>query len=174
MNASVMDLSLWNLIIAYIFVLVILGIFRTRGIHREKMILIATMRMTIQLTLMGYVFLFVFQHPNWLLSIGMLCIMMVFAIHNAIKRISFVLSKELKLLIIVSMILGYLFTALIFLFIVLSIHPWYDPQYLIPISGMIIGNAMTGIALGANRLCANMQDHRERIENALMLGGIDA
>lgn len=35
---------------------------------------------------------------------------------------------------------------------------------------MIIGNSMTGIALGANRLCANMQDHREKIENSLMLG----
>lgn len=37
-----MDLSLINLSIAYIFVLVLLIIFRARGIRRERMILIAT------------------------------------------------------------------------------------------------------------------------------------
>ena len=42
MNDSVMDLSIVNLAIAYIFVLLLLIIFRARGIRRENMILIAT------------------------------------------------------------------------------------------------------------------------------------
>ena len=47
MNNTVMDLSILNLAIAYVFVLVLLVIFKARGIRREKMILIATTRMTI-------------------------------------------------------------------------------------------------------------------------------
>ena len=64
------------------------------------------------------------------------------------------------------MAIGYLVTAVVFILFVLQVDPWFDPQF----SGMIIGNAMTGIALGANRLCTNMQDHHEEIENSLMLG----
>ena len=55
--------------------------------------------------------------------------------------------------------------------LVLQVRPLVQSAvFFIPISGMIIGNSMTGIALGANCLCANMQDHREKIENSLMLG----
>ena len=65
MNDSVMDLSIVNLAIAYIFVLLLLIIFRARGIRRENMILIATTRMTVQLTIMGYILLYVFKNPSW-------------------------------------------------------------------------------------------------------------
>ena len=32
-------------------------------------------------------------------------------------------------------------------FVVVRVHPWYAPQYVVPIAGMILGNAMTGAAL---------------------------
>ena len=73
MNNTVMDLSILNLAIAYVFVLVLLVIFKARGIRREKMILIATTRMTIQLTLMGFVLLYVCllytSHPTKITSV---------------------------------------------------------------------------------------------------------
>ena len=170
MNNSVMDLSILNLAIADVFVLVLLVIFRTRGIRREKMILIATTRMTIQLSIMGYILLYVFENPSWWLTLLMLSIMLGFAVYNATKRVRYEMNRELKRLIAFSMVIGYLCTAVLFMLLVLQVRPWFNPQYFIPISGMIIGNAMTGIALGANRLCANLQDHREKIEKSLMLG----
>lgn len=170
MNDSVMDLSIVNLAIAYIFVLLLLIIFRARGIRRENMILIATTRMTVRLTIMGYILLYVFKNPSWWLTLLMLLIMLGFAIYNAAKRVRYDMSDDVKRLMGVSMTIGYLCTAVVFMLLVLQVRPWFNPQYFIPISGMIIGNSMTGIALGANRLCANMQDHREKIENSLMLG----
>lgn len=152
MNNSVMDLSLINLSIAYIFVLVLLIIFRARGIRRERMILIATTRMTIQLTIMGYILLYVFKNPSWWLTLLMLGIMLGFAIYNAQKRVRYQMNSDLKRLMAISMTVGYLSTAVIFMLLVLQVRPWFNPQYFIPISGMIIGNSMTGIALGANRL----------------------
>ncbi|MEF9962459.1 MAG: iron export ABC transporter permease subunit FetB [Erysipelotrichaceae bacterium] len=170
MNNAVMDLSIFNLMIAYIFVLLLLVIFKTRGIHRERMILIATMRMSIQLTIMGYILMYVFKHPSWWLTLIMLSVMLSFAMYNAIKRVKIPLPKELKKIVVLSMSIGFICTVAIFMIAVLKVTPFYNPQYVIPISGMIIGNAMTGIALGANRLSSNMQDHREAIENSLMLG----
>lgn len=170
MNNTVMNLSVLQLSIAYIFVLLMLFIFKSRGIKREKEILIATTRMTLQLTLMGYVLMFVFSNPSWWLTSLMIVIMISFAIYNIIKRVKIPMSKELKHIITISIVFGALITAVFFIVVVLSVRPWFNPQYFIPISGMIIGNSMTGIALGANKLCSDMEEKRTEVENSLMLG----
>ncbi len=170
MNNSVMNLSVLQLSIAYVFVLIMLIIFKSRGIKRERQILIASTRMTIQLTIMGYILMFVFKNPSWWLTSIMIAIMISFAIYNSINRVKYQMSKELKRIISFSMTFGALLTAVFFIVIVLNVRPWFNPQYFIPISGMIIGNSMTGIALGANKLCSSFEDKRIEIENSLMLG----
>lgn len=170
MNNTVMDLSILQLSLAYIFVFIMLIIFKSRGIKREKQILIASTRMTIQLTIMGYILMFVFSNPSWWLTSLMIVIMISFAIYNAIKRVKIKMSKELKVIIAFSIAFGALLTATFFIVIVLSVRPWFNPQYFIPISGMIVGNSMTGIALGANKLCSDFEEKRVEIENSLMLG----
>lgn len=167
---AVMNLSVGQLAIAYVFVLILLIIFKSRGIRREKEILIATTRMTVQLTAMGFVLMLVFQHARWWLTVLMVAVMLGFAVYNAIKRVKIPMSRALKRLIAISMIFGALMTAAFFIIVVLQVTPWFNPQYFIPISGMIVGNCMTGIALGANKLCGDMTDKREMIENSLMLG----
>lgn len=170
MNSAVMDLPILNLAVAYVFVLLLLVIFKARGIRRERQILIAATRMTIQLTAMGYILMFVFQNPSWQLTLVMLAVMLSFAMYNAVKRVKVEMSRELKRLVCLAMAVGYTVTAAVFLLVVLGLDPWFDPQYCIPISGMIVGNSMTGIALGANKLCSGMRERRETVENSLMLG----
>ena len=51
-----------------------------------------------------------------------------------------------------------------------SYYAWYDPRYLIPLAGMIIGNSMTGASLAAERLAAEMKERRPEIETSLCLG----
>lgn len=174
MNGSVLDLPVFQLAIAYVFVLVLLLIFRRRGIRREKQILIAATRMTVQLTVMGFILMFVFQNPSWYLTLLLLAVMLSFAVYNARKRVKHLMPPALVRLMGYSMLFGYLVTGGIFLFVVLRISPWFNPQYCIPISGMIIGNAMTGISLGANKLCGEMKAQRTLIENSLMLGATPA
>jgi len=52
---GIIDLTFWQVALAYIFVLIVLIIVRIRRIGREKEILIASIRMTLQLILTGYV-----------------------------------------------------------------------------------------------------------------------
>lgn len=174
MNNSVMDLSIFQLSIAYVSVLILLVIFRSRGIRREKEILIATTRMTIQLTVMGYILMYIFSNPSWWLTSLMIVVMIGFAVFNALKRVKIPMSSRLKQITGLSLILGSLCAVLFFTLIVLQVRPWFNPQYFIPISGMIVGNSMTGISLGANRLCADMRDKRPIVENSLMLGATPA
>jgi putative ABC transport system permease protein len=96
--------------------------------------------------------------------------MEMFSIYNIIKRTKKKLSKKLKQIIALSMISGTVSCLLFFLFVVVRISPWYNPQYFIPIAGMLIGNSMTGISLGVNRLVDSMEKQKDLVEGALMLG----
>jgi putative ABC transport system permease protein len=48
--------------------------------------------------------------------------------------------------------------------------PWWEPQYVIPIAGMILGNSMTSAALAGDRLQADLFTRRDEIEARLALG----
>lgn len=160
MNNSVLDLSIQNLMLAYIFILFLILIFQWRGIKRQKQIVIASLRMTLQLAVMGYILMYVFDHPSWWLSILVVACMMAVAVFNAIKRVKGIISKELKGILCISMVAGFALTALIFVGAVLCTDPWFDPQYFIPISSMFIGNCMTGMALAANSMISSFRDKR--------------
>ncbi len=169
-TGSVIDIGFWQLASAYVFIGLLLFIVRARGINREKEIIIASVRMTIQLVLVGYLLAYVFEnnHPLW--TIIMLAIMVTFAIFNIYKRVRVPLTLRVKRIIAFAMASGTLFSLVYFLLVVLRVYPWYDSRYFIPIAGMIIGNSMTGIALGVNHLVEGIHKQWATIEGSLMLG----
>lgn len=169
MNGAV-DLSLIQVISAYIFILILLFIVRKRELNREKEIIIATTRMTVQLILTGFILTYIFKNPNILITVLIVILMEVFAINNILKRSKAKLSNELKNAIIISMLVGTLLSLIYFLLVVINIKPWFNPQYLIPLAGMIVGNSMTGISLGINKLIDGITNQKDMIECSLMLG----
>ncbi|WMM26167.1 iron export ABC transporter permease subunit FetB [Tissierella sp. MB52-C2] len=167
---SVIDLHLLQMIAAYIFVFILMIIVKLKGIPRETEILISSVRMTIQLILTGYILVYLFKNPSPLYTLLVLIAMEVFSIYNIIKRSKSKLSPKLKQIIALSMIGGTVSCLFYFLLVVIRISPWYDPQYFIPIAGMLIGNSMTGISLGVSRLVDGMHTQKNLVEGALMLG----
>ena len=163
---GIIELQIWQMIAAYVFVVVLLLVVRLKGIRREKEIFIATIRMTLQLILTGYVLVFLFENPSPVLTILFLLVMEVFAVFNIFKRVKLELSTKLKQIIALSMVIGTISCLLYFLLVVVRISPWYDPQYFIPIAGMLIGNSMTGISLGVTRLVDGMQTQKDMVEGA--------
>lgn len=169
MNSSI-DIIWWQLTAAYAFVLLLILVVRVKRIRREKEIVIATVRMTIQLIGVGYILEYVFGHSNLFFTILLVAIMLVFAVHNIIHRSKARLAPAMKRLIALSMLAGFMLSLSMFIFIVLGLTPWYEPRYVIPIAGMLIGNSMTGIALGVNTLTEGFRTKKPLIETALMLG----
>lgn len=166
---GIIELNLWQMISAYVFVVILLVIIKLKGISREKELLISSVRMTIQLILTGYILVYIFNSPSPVYTILIIAAMEAFAIYNIIKRTKSKLSKDLKIIISLSMLAGTLSCIFYFLLIVVRISPWYSPQYFIPISGMLIGNSMTGISLGLNRLVDGIKENKNLVEGALML-----
>jgi len=167
---GIIDLTVVQVALAYIFVLIVLIIVRARGIRREKEIIVSSVRMTLQLILVGYLLVYIFDNPNPFVTMGIIALMEVFAIYTVFKKFKNQLSKALKQVIAASMLMGTLSCLVYFLLVVVRISPWYDPQYFIPIAGMIVGNAMTGISLGVKSLVEGMTIQRAAVEEALILG----
>lgn len=168
--ADVMDLSFLQIAAAYIFILILIFIVRVRGIRREKEILLATVRMSLQLVLVGYLLVYLFDNPNPFYTLAIIAIMQVFAIYNVYKRTKHPLGIGMKKHIAYAMGIGILTSLFFFILVVLDVTPWYEPRYFIPIAGMIIGDSMTGVSLGVNNLISGFQSRRADIEGALMLG----
>ena len=164
------DIEFWRLISAYIFVVLVLLIFQWRGISRKLKLTVATLRMTFQLMIAGYILSYLFDNPNPYLVVLVVLLMELFAIYTIFKTIDHKMSKRLKIVIAISMFIGSLIPLIYFNYIVLNVSPWFEPRYIIPIAGMMIGNAMTGVTLGVQSLLDNMINNREKVEASLMLG----
>ncbi|MEW5920498.1 MAG: iron export ABC transporter permease subunit FetB [Bacillota bacterium] len=167
---SIVEIELWRLLAAYIFLVLLLVITWRLGVGREKEIVISAFRMTVQLIVMGYVLVSVFQVNHMFISLGIFALMEVFAIRNVYSSIKVKINVKLRRVIVFSMLLGTGIPVFFFLVLVINVNPWYEARYFIPIAGMVIGNSMTGIALGAERLINGMKAKREWVEGALMLG----
>lgn len=167
---EVLHLSIYQVALAYVFVLIVLFIVRRRKIHREKELVIASLRMTLQLVLIGYVLVFLFANPHPLLTLLIIAVMEGFAIFTVFRKFKKKLSKKLQKIIAISMLSGTLSCLAFFLLIVVRIDPWFDPRYFIPLAGMLVGNSMTGISLGVKSLLEGMTTQRNQVEQALILG----
>jgi putative ABC transport system permease protein len=168
--SEIIEIGPLRLIFAYAFVLLLLILVRGQGIAKEKEIIISTLRMTVQLILMGYVLVYIFDQSLVYITLAVFILMLFFAIRNIFARVKAPINKKLGRIIIASMVTGTLVTVFYFLLLVINLDPWYEPRYFITIAGMVIGNSMTGIALGAERLIGEMKARKALIEGALMLG----
>ena len=167
---EIIEIPIQQLALAFFYVLAVVLIVRRMGIPREMQIITAALRMTIQLVLAGYVLIYVFDSDAlWLIAL-ILFGMESFAIYNAIKRTNMELSAGIKRIIAIAIPAGTLGSLAFFLVGVVGGDAWRDPQYVIPLAGMIVGNAMTGVSLGVVRMVDGVRTQRASIETALMLG----
>jgi len=164
------DVTLIGLTAAFVFLLILLAIMRKERLGHQWEIILSSVRMTIQLILVGYILTYIFDNPNIWFSIIALLLMLSFAVVNTFQRVGDV-PADMKKIVGLAMFIGTGITIIYFIILVFKVEPWYQPQYFIPIAGMMIGNSMTGITLGIDGLLTGMKGNRSVIENALMLGG---
>nr|WP_106781454.1 iron export ABC transporter permease subunit FetB [Lysinibacillus timonensis] len=155
-----------SLTLTLLFVLIPLILSKTLNLGLEKDTVIATVRSIIQLLAVGYVLKFVFDSNSVIYIFLMITLMIIAATLNARKK-----GKRIKGItwkIAVTLITVEIVTQSILLG--LQIVP-ATAQYIIPISGMLIGNSMVLSILFLNRFTAEIESNEEAIELILSLGG---
>lgn len=138
----------------------------------EKELLLASVRTVTQLVLVGLVLDWVFAVRSWPLVL-LFCLAMIVAATVAAARRPERTYRGIYRDSFVSMLVSSLAVTLVAVMGIMSVRPWYDPQYLIPLLGMLLGNSLTGISLGLDRLLTRVVDSRDEIEARLALGATD-
>ncbi|MET3576668.1 ABC transporter permease [Bhargavaea ullalensis] len=149
-----------------IFVLIPLVLSKTLHLGLEKDTLIATVRSIIQLFAVGYILKFVFESDSWTYILLMVVLMILAAVQNARKKgksISGITWKITATIVAVEVLTQGILLGF-------SIVP-AEAQYIIPISGMVVGNSMVLSILFLNRFTAETEAHQDRTELILSLGG---
>jgi len=168
---KIISLDLWDLSLAALLVLVLAGLsFRLRlGVSGP--LLVAALRTTVQLSLIGLVLklLFANVHLAWMIAVATVMVLVAGreAMARQQRRFSGPWGYGLGAL---SMFVSSFAVTLLALLVMLSAKPWYTPQYAIPLLGMVLGNAMNGVALGLDRLTQGAWQQRRAIEAQLLLG----
>ncbi|WP_366248776.1 iron export ABC transporter permease subunit FetB [Terribacillus aidingensis] len=154
------------LLLTLLFVLIPLFLSKTLQLGLEKDTVIATVRSIIQLFAVGYVLQFIFDSGNILYIFLMVALMIGAAVQNARKKGASIRGITWKL--VLTFIVIEVLTQGILLG--LQITP-PTAQYIIPLSGMVIGNSMVLGILFLNRFTSEVASRREETELILSLGG---
>ena len=126
---------------------------------------VAVARSFIQLPAIGYAIKAIFASDSILCVVLLLAVMFVFGAFTARGRAPRVPHAFWPLLIALAIAA----TATLALVLVLGVFP-AEARYLVPVGGMVIGNAMTAAAVALNRLGDDIHDDATRIEATLALG----
>ncbi len=134
-----------------------------------KRLLVAGLRTLVQLSLLGYLLVPIFRLAHPALTLGLALVMVVLATFEGLRRLHFHYRGS-RLDGFIALVVAAAVTTFLGTQFVLSIEPWWQPRYLIPLLGMILGNALTGISLGLDRCLSQLHDQRSSVEAALCLG----
>jgi len=135
----------------------------------EKRLGVAALRTVIQLGLLGLILERVFAVRNPYVVVALLLLMTVFAAREAVgrssRRYKGILADAWLTMAATCFLVGGIVTQ-----VVVGVEPWYDPQYVIPLLGMILGNSLTGISLCLDRFMDHLETRSAEVELRIAYG----
>jgi len=137
----------------------------------ERQLLIAALRSILQLLLLGLVLNTLFSQRAPLPILALALFMLMVAGYEVMARQKRRFRGPWGIGIgTLSMFISSFSITLLAVHLVVRVDPWYTPQYLIPLLGMLLGNTMSGMAIALDSLTREAWQQRGMIEAQLMLG----
>ena len=168
MNTSVQSISLSGLILAFLPTIIVISILFRWNLGALTG-LYAVARMLMQLLLIGYILIYIFDadHPGIIVSV--VTVMLVAASWIALRPLK---NKPPHLYwnALGAILLGGIPTLVFVTQVVLDIQPWFLPRYFIPLAGMIFASCMNTVSVAAERFeaeCANAIPYPDARNTAL-------
>lgn len=161
-------LTYGDIALASSLILMVLMVSWHLRLHLTKTLLMAALRTVVQLSFIGLILAWVFAREQWYEVLSILTIMTLIAgsaAKNRVKRRYKGLFIDTLLAVSVSAVM----VTAIAILVILEVQPWYTPQFVIPILGLILGNSLTAISLTSNQLINAFYEQQARIEMMLSL-----
>ena len=147
--SNIVSLPIERISLACVLIMILALTTWRADLRLARPLLIASLRLIIQLSLVGLILEYVFEINNFLL----------------VTLIALVM-----LLVACSMFVSSFAVSIFGLAAIIRAESWWDPRYSIPVLGMLLGNTMTAVALSLDRFTTYVWEGRETIEAKLMLG----
>ena len=118
--------------------------------------LYALARMVGQLLLIGYLLVYIFEADVPWIVLAVIAVMVVAASWIALRTIP-ELRRALYRDTFVSVLVGAGLTVVLITQFVLTLDPWYEPSFVVPLAGMIFAASMNAVSLAAERIVAELR-----------------
>jgi putative ABC transport system permease protein len=123
----------------------------------------------VQLGLLGLILERVFAVRNPVLVVALLLLMTVFAAREAVGRSS----RRYRGILVdawLTMAATCLSVGGVVTHFIVGVEPWWEPRYVIPLLGMILGNSLTGISLCLERFLDHLETRSAEVELRIAFG----
>ncbi|AGA90800.1 TIGR00245 family protein [Thioflavicoccus mobilis 8321] len=168
---TLIELQPWDLALAAGLVLLLPLLSWRLHLGVARRVLVAAARSAVQLLLIGLVLKALFAQTSLPLIALMALVMLAAAGWEVMARQTRRYTGPWGYGIgAISMFLSSFAITVLALTVIVGVEPWYQPQYLIPMLGMLLGNTMNGIAIALENLTRNAWEARGAIEARLLLG----
>ncbi|MBE2894614.1 ABC transporter permease [Spirabiliibacterium falconis] len=165
---NTVSMNIVNFSVVYLLLLIVLYVMKKNHIQQSKLLFVASLRMTVQLIIAGWVLTYIFGHENPLFTLAYVAAMIAFAIHRVLSK-NPMLNPRFKLAVMLSLSLSGL-SILAFFVVVVANQSLFNPQYVIPLGGMMMGNAMTALNLGLKTFRESLRNESDKISTLLNFG----
>ncbi len=159
MSDTLDPISIPNLMIGFIPALIVVGIFYGWSMKVGTSIY-AIFRMLLQLLLIGYVLTFIFESDRFSVVLAVLTVMLFTASWISLRPLQ-QRNGSVYLKSLVSIGIGGVLTLILVTQGVLELEPWYRPQFVIPLAGMIFANSMNAVSLAAERFESELERNQD-------------
>ncbi|UTJ06554.1 ABC transporter permease [Arcobacter roscoffensis] len=130
--------------------LIIVWYFYKSWVGNQTEILYATIRMVVQLLAIGYLLLILFENKHIYMGIVVISFMLIVSTWICIRNIKNKTKSE-YINVFISSTTSSLIHLILILYFVLGLVNIYEPQYVIPLAGMVFANNMNGLSLAIER-----------------------
>ncbi len=157
MESTVEIIPLANLAIAFVPVLLVIALLYKWSLQ-ASIAFYSIARMLVQLIIVGYLLVFIFESKNLWITVLILTVMISVSSWIALRTIENIRLQLFKYVFFASLVGGGS-VLLLSLWLVLDLDPMFKPQYTIPLAGMIFANSMNTMSLALERLGAELTNH---------------
>jgi putative ABC transport system permease protein len=166
---GVIEIAPWQLALSTGFILVAAALSLGLSLGFFRSLIVATVRTYLQLFVLGFALRWIFGVNEALLVLAVLAVMMLLGAQTALARAGGA-PRGLYLRVFNAVFLSGISVTFAVTAVIIHVEPWHEARYVIPIAGMVVGNSMTGLSLGIERLFSDLDRRSHEVHVLLALG----
>lgn len=165
----IIDIDLLHLASGYLLLLLPLGILLWLRVPILNQTLLAMVRMTVQLAFVGFYLQFIFDLNNHWLTAAWVIVMILVADFSIIRGCQLRMRRVVGPLFL-ALAIGTAIPLLYFVAFLLRGENALHAQYIIPLSGLILGNCLRADIIGLRTLYTDLKKYEKNFESTLAQG----